>query len=79
MKELLIETDDAINYEMYKNADLSVEEISNHKLGSKDGLITVTADVVTRNPHNGKLGSWECVVSFKLENQVAEFSDIDCH
>lgn len=79
MKELMMEAGDAINYEMYKNADLSVENIRNHKLGSVDGLVTVSADVMTRGPHSGRIGFWTCVVFFQIQNQVAEFKDIECH
>lgn len=78
MKELLMETDEAIVHEMYKNADLSVLSIENHKLGSEKGLITVTADVETRNPHNGRAGSWSCTVFYEIKNQVVEYKDIDC-
>lgn len=78
MKDLLMETDDAVSYEMYKNADLSVESISNHKLGSDKGLVTVTADVVTRNPFNKMLSTWSCTVYFDIKNQVVEYKDINC-
>ncbi len=78
IKELVIETDDAISYEMYNNADLSVESIDNHQLGMNGDLVTVTADVTTRNPHNGRIGSWTCTVSFEKIANVFEFKDIEC-
>lgn len=78
IKELLIETDDAINYEMYNYADLSVESISNHDLQLTTDGVQVVADVVTRNPHTGRIGNWSCTVRFTKMNESMEFKDIDC-
>ncbi|MCK6595602.1 MAG: hypothetical protein L6Q33_10405 [Bacteriovoracaceae bacterium] len=78
IKELLIETDDAINHEMYDYADLSVESISNHDLQMTSDGVQVIADVVTRNPHTGRLGNWTCTVSFTKINESMEYKDIDC-
>ena len=78
IKELLIETDDAINHEMYDYADLAVESISNHDLQMTSDGVQVVADVVTRNPHTGRLGNWTCTVSFTKINESMEYKDIDC-
>ncbi len=79
MKDLYMKTNDAINYEMYENADLSVVSIANYKIGSTStGKITVTADVTTKNPHNKYLANWRCMVFFDKNNEELVFDKIDC-
>jgi hypothetical protein len=78
IKDLIIETDEMIHYEFYKNAHREVVSISNHQFISSRVGIDVKAEVVTRHPENGVIQDWTCVVKFKKFGRNYEAQDIDC-
>lgn len=79
LKELVLDADEAINYEFYENGDRTVLQIENHQLISTKVGVGVTAIVTTKNVFNNTIQTWNCLVSFtKNQNEVFEFQDIDC-
>ena len=78
VKDLIIETDEMIHYEFYKNAHREVLSISGHEFVSSRVGIAVKADVVTRHPENGMIQDWACVVTFKKVGRNYSAQDIDC-
>lgn len=67
LKNLIIETDDAIYAEFYENAERSVVSITEHELVTTTSGVDVKTKVVSKTSYN-KLQTWSCVVSFEKTN-----------
>lgn len=68
LKNLVIETDDAIYAEFYNNAERSVVSITEHELADLTAAgVNIKAKVVSKTSYN-KLQTWSCVVSFEKTN-----------
>ena len=78
LKDLVIETDDAIYSEFYENAHLAVTEISGHELKKQTDELVVSAKVVAVNPANNMVTKWLCLVSFERRDEGYRPFDINC-
>jgi hypothetical protein len=77
VKDILIDTDDAITSEFFDNG-LRVESIENHSFSTVKSGIGVKAEVETSNPVS-KIGqSWTCIVTFQKINSKYIAQDVDC-
>lgn len=78
MKDLQIDAEEMIVFEMYKRAHLKIESISNYSLvGTSEG-VSVLADVKTIHPENGSTKTWTCTIPFQKFGTRFVAYDIDC-
>ena len=77
VKNLLMDTDDAIASEFFDNG-LRVDSIENHSFTTVKNGIGVKADVETTNPTSKMGQSWTCVVSFQKIGSSYSAYDVDC-
>lgn len=78
IKEVVIEAEDAIYHEFFQN-DREVLEISNQELVSSKAGVGVKATVVTKNPFNGYIQTWTCVVDLKKDGRSFTAVDVNCN
>lgn len=78
LKNLIIETDDAIYAEFYENAERSVVSITEHELETLlDNGVQIKAKVVSKTSYN-KLQTWSCVVTFEKTNNKFLPVSVEC-
>lgn len=78
LKNLMIDADDVIMFEMYNRAHLKVESITQHKILSTKTGVEVVAVVATIHPENGYLKHWTCAVEFEKNGEKFTAKDINC-
>lgn len=78
IKEIVIEAEDAIYHEFFQN-DREVVSITNQELVSSKVGFGVKATVTTRNPFNGYLQTWSCLVDLKRDGRSFSAVDVNCN
>jgi hypothetical protein len=79
MKDILIDTEDAIYSEFQDAGDRKVLSISEHKLQSTNKGVSVSALVVTENIYSKVEQTWDCLVSFEKINGSFTPVDVNCN